>query len=181
MVTKDHDGLGLTDESIESSRVVIVNRKTGRFNGAIDAGGLALQMLALNMTVEGQGGGIVDLLIPKDYSRIMRLIRLRSTSVLSRRSIRSKKTGNRAKERDFVLNDDVAMAKLGALFSVSNPAVFTSEAFSRWIVRELKNKNDAVYRLVRSGGVIPENLADRRPSWWQNLIAERRKRLKIQS
>jgi hypothetical protein len=80
-----------------------------------------------------------------------------------------------------VLNDDVAMAKLGALFSVSNPAVFTSEAFSRWIVRELKNKNDAVYRLVRSGGVVPENLADRRPSWWQNLIAERRKRLKIQS
>ena len=66
MATKDRDDLGLTDESIGSSRVVIVNRKTGRFNGARDAGGLALQMLALNMTVEGQGGGIVDLLIPKD-------------------------------------------------------------------------------------------------------------------
>ena len=162
-------------------RLVLVNRKTGRFASAKDYKRLATQIYALRATNEGQGGGILGLLLPNDYAGILRLIRMERLYSLENRRRRSSKENNRERARKFVLFDDAGMAKLLALFSDSHPEQLTSGEFAVWIVRSLNRKDPIVYRIIRSHGLHPENLAERRPSWWQNLIAERRKRLKIKS
>jgi hypothetical protein len=136
---------------------------------------------ALILTRDGLGGGVISALLPKSYEELYKLIQLDRTNQLVEKRIRSNKVYDRQKGRETVLNDHAFVAKLAILYATENPKHFTVAEFANWISVKLDKKDMLVRRIAIAHGLNADNLAERRPNWWKQIIAQRRKAAKNES
>ncbi len=152
---------------------------TLKVNGAV-ASGIDVHRRALirradQLTDMGQGGGIVDALIPRDPRTLRRLQRDRVRYELS--LVRARGGGERQKTRDLLaiqtfLGCALAMAPAGRV------PYWKAKNFLAWLVATLKVRGSDVYRLASQ--TFPLLLEqDRSVRWWQNRVSELKKKQKM--
>jgi hypothetical protein len=147
----------------------------GKVASGIDVHRRALIRRADQLTSVGQGGGIVDVLIPRDPRTLRRLQRDRVRYELS--LVRARGAGERQKTRDLLaiqtfLGRALAMAPAGCL------PYWKAKGFLEWLVMALRVRGSDVYRLAsRTFPLLLEQ--DRSVRWWQNRVSELKKKQKM--
>ncbi len=152
---------------------------TLKVNGAV-ASGIDVHRRALirradQLTSAGQGGGIVDALIPRDPRTIRRLQRDRVKYELS--LVRARGAGERQKTRDLLALEKFLVSALAMAPPVRVP-YWKAKDFLKWLVKALRVRGSDVYRLASQ--TFPLLLyQDRSVRWWQNRVSELKKKQKM--
>lgn len=151
----------------------------GKQAGRKDQHIVALQILAIQLSASGSGGGIVNSLIPKSTKELEKLKSLIDRGyTIKNVSPRP----NLAKEvREAVMSDEL-MAKLAVRFELDKAEKLQymqaiTRSFAEWICERLTaDGNNDIKNLVKSAH---HELANRtQPGWWKEQISERVKKLK---
>jgi len=147
---------------------------TGKQAGRKDQHKIALQLVAIELTKKGEGGGIIDGLLPRSAreKRVLKGLVSRGYKVKKVQ----KRITFRKDVRDTVLND-VMIAQLAVRYESARghsrramSAVI--QDFSNWVCEKLSNpKSNQIKQIV--GAVHPELLNMTRPDWWKKQLNQR--------
>ena len=154
---------------------VLVGPK-GRQAGIKGQQKIALQLLALNLTAAGAGGGIISLLLPRNKREMEKLESYidrgyQAKKVMIRHSFRQDL-------RNAISGTDL-LAELAVLFYIERNKSYRSMAavvreFSNWICEKLLDPTpNKVQRIVAR--YHSELLTRTSPDWWRKQIAQRKK------
>ncbi len=150
-------------------------KANGKVASGIDVHWRALIRRADQLTSAGQGGGIVDALIPRDPRTIRRLQRDRVKYELS--LVRARGAGERQKTRDLLALEKFLVSALAMAPPVRVP-YWKAKDFLKWLVKALRVRGSDVYRLASQ--TFPLLLEqDRSVRWWQNQVSELKKKQKM--
>ncbi|MCE2831311.1 MAG: hypothetical protein LW709_04460 [Oxalobacteraceae bacterium] len=150
---------------------------SGKQAGRKDQHKIALQLVAIELTKNGEGGGIIDGLLPRSAreKRVLKGLVSRGYKVKKVK----KRITFRKDVRDAVLND-VLVAQLAVRYELvrgySRRAMSAvNQDFSNWICGQLTDpKPNEIRGIV--GAVHPELLNMTRPDWWKKQLNQRVKR-----
>lgn len=147
---------------------------TGKQAGRKDQHKIALQLVAIELTKKGEGGGIIDGLLPRSAreKRVLKGLVSRGYKVKKVK----KRITFRKDVRDAVLND-VMIAQLAVRYESARghsrramSAVI--QDFSNWVCEKLSDpKSNQIKQIV--GAAHPELLNMTRPDWWKKQLNQR--------
>jgi hypothetical protein len=147
---------------------------TGKQAGRKDQHQIALQLVAIELTKKGEGGGIIDGLLPRSAreKRVLKGLVSRGYKVKKVK----KRITFRKDVRDAVLND-VMIAQLAVRYESARghsrramSAVI--QDFSNWVCEKLSDpKSNQIKQIV--GAAHPELLNMTRPDWWKKQLNQR--------
>lgn len=147
---------------------------TGKQAGRKDQHKIALQLVAIELTKKGEGGGIIDGLLPRSAreKRVLKGLVSRGYKVKKVK----KRITFRKDVRDAVLND-VIIAQLAVRYESARghsrramSAVI--QDFSNWVCEKLSDpKSNQIKQIV--GAAHPELLNMTRPDWWKKQLNQR--------
>lgn len=147
---------------------------TGKQAGRKDQHKIALQLVAIELTKKGEGGGIIDGLLPRSAreKRVLKGLVSRGYKVKKVK----KRITFRKDVRDAVLND-VMIAQLAVRYESarghSRRAMSAAiQDFSNWVCEKLSDpKSNQIKQIV--GAAHPELLNMTRPDWWKKQLNQR--------
>jgi hypothetical protein len=151
--------------------VVLTLKKNGRVVSGTDVHKRALAMYAHYRTSAGLGGGIVQLLMPKDAKEAKRLQRDLENYELVEVLMRGR--GDRQRARD---PKTIQTFLAGALARAPSDRLSSWKAkhFLEWLIEALNTEGSDVYRFAqRTHPLLLEK--SRTLRWWQNRVAELKK------
>ena len=162
--------------------LVLKRKDSGKIASRKDQKKIAQTLKAQQLTDDGQGGGIVSLLLPKspqEKNKISEMANIYGVFIVKPRS--GKKTGKVDRfELSAAVNNDELICKLALQFGTfvgknPSPHAISAKAFSRWVKGELAKKDSAVYRITYKYAPILLEI-ERGHRWWADAIALRKKR-----
>ena len=137
---------------------------------------IACKLHAIDLNLLGLGGGITNLLLPKNTIEAAKLLKYVSRGYTVKKSVIRK--SNRQAVRDAI-NSDELMVTLAEKFLAekgSSPRSIAAPVreFSKWICMHLKdNRPNQVQSIVTKAH--PDLVGRTQPDWWRKQIAERKK------
>lgn len=162
-----------------ASHYVLIGPK-GKQAGRRDQKKLALQLVALHLTVCGQGGGIVNGLLPKTEKERVRLTELTSRGYTFKQ-VSTRKTFLRS-VRQAVMSDQL-IAQLAVRFEHENgrskrAISAVNKEFSFWVCEKLADpKINEIKKILRKENA--ELLNRLSPDWWKKQLNRRKKSKKV--
>lgn len=147
---------------------------TGKQAGRKDQHKIALQLMAIELTKKGEGGGIIDGLLPR-LAREKRVLKGLVSRGYKVKKV-TKRITFRKDVRDAVLND-VMIAQLAVRYESARghsrrAMSAVNQDFSKWVCEKLSDpKSNQIKQIV--GAVHPELLNMTRPDWWKKQLNHR--------
>ena len=166
--------------SEHDGHLVLKRKDSGKIASRKDQKKIALTLKAQQLTDDGQGGGIVSLLLPnspQEKNKISEMANIYDVASVKPRS--GKKTGKVDRlELSAAVNNDELICKLAVQFGTfveknPSPHAISAKAFSRWLKGELAKKDSVVYRIVYKHAPILLEL-ERGDRWWEDALALRK-------
>ncbi len=163
---------------MSTHRYVLINRN-GKHADRSDKSILALKMHAKREREAGRGGGLVDLLQPRDIAEYEKI--MASEKLYTVKNVKCRSNAMRKKARDTVLLDDALIATIAVLYEKRFghiPGAIQTKKIAAWIATELQDVRSPVYKTIeRKSAVLDQR---QRPGWWEKRFAERRKHMKTE-
>jgi len=164
-------------------RLALVRRLSGKHASIVDQAQRAILLKASELDLAGQGGGLVDLLMPKvnlDRRRLEKLARTYETRWVRGRQGGPRSLPVRRQAREEAMSDEIiAFLVVRFVNSVGNrdiPPAKILRRFVEWLQQELKKRGSIVYEyLSLNAPTLLE--AERSDKWWRERIRELRKKL----
>jgi hypothetical protein len=150
---------------------------SGKQAGRKDQHKIALQLAAIELTERGEGGGIVNGLLPRSARDKRVLNGLVSRGYKAKKV--TKRTSFRKDAREAIMND-LLITQLLVRYEIdrghSRRAMSAvKQDFSGWICQKIQDQNfNEIKRIV--GVAHPELLNMTRPDWWEKQLNQRVKR-----
>ena len=166
-----------------TKRLALVRRLSGKHASIVDQAQRAILLKASELDLAGQGGGLVDLLMPKvnlDRRRLEKLARTYETRWVRGRQGGPRSLPVRRQAREEAMSDEIiAFLVVRFVNSVGNrdiPPAKILRRFVEWLQQELKKRGSIVYEyLSLNAPTLLE--AERSDKWWRERIRELRKKL----
>lgn len=161
---------------MNTHRYALIN-KSGKQADRADKEILALKIHAKHEYEAGRGGGLVDLLQPRNQDENQKLIAAERMYTVKKVKCRSNRM--RKKARDTVFEDDSLIITIGKLYEKQfghTPGAIKTKKIAAWVATELQNDGSQLYRIVERRSMV---LYERqRPGWWEKQFAARRRHQK---
>ena len=166
-----------------TKRLALVRRLSGKHASIVDQAQRAILLKASELDLAGQGGGLVDLLMPKvnlDRRRLEKLARTYETRWVCGRQGGPRSLPVRRQAREEAMSDEIiAFLVVRFVNFVGDrdiPPAKILRGFVEWLQQELKKRGSVVYKyLSLNAPALLE--AERSDKWWRERIRELRKKL----